>query len=387
MKKRMLLKVAALLMVLLQLTSLMSGCLLIRPDKLASLFEEAVSGAFEGVSVPEVQESSQQSSSAEMQSGQQSGESSAPEQQSSEMSQQSSEAAQPAPAAEGEIDPLFWEVSSDSFSGKVYLFGSIHAAREDAYPLPEHIRNAFDASDALAVECDTIEFEKSTSRQIASLRAMAYLDGTTIADHISPENYEKAVALLTQLDAYVPQYDIYKPCMWTSAMDSYIIEKAGLSYDFGLDNNLMQQAKSIGKQVLEIESVEFQYGMLGGFSDGLQELMLEDYLYDGALDEQAEGLKELYEEWSKGNASALIDDADEDDMAEMTEEERALYVEYNTQMLTNRNARMADAAESYMRRGMKVFLVVGSAHMVGDEGIVKLLRDRGFTVTEYRGRY
>ena len=48
---------------------------------------------------------------------------------------------------------------------------------------------------------------------------------------------------------------------------------------------------------------------------------------------------------------------------------------------------MADAAESYVKRGMNVFLVVGSAHMLGSGGIVELLRARGYEVTEYQNRY
>lgn len=49
-------------------------------------------------------------------------------------------------------------------------------------------------------------------------------------------------------------------------------------------------------------------------------------------------------------------------------------------MLTDRNKGMADKAEEYMNDGKKVFFMAGAAHMYGDDGIVQLLKDRGYTV-------
>jgi len=56
-------------------------------------------------------------------------------------------------------------------------------------------------------------------------------------------------------------------------------------------------------------------------------------------------------------------------------------------MLENRNVRMTDAVESYIKRGMTVFMVVGTSHMVDKIGIVNSLRERGYTVTEHADRY
>ena len=357
MKSRKFLKITALLLALFQLTSVLSGCLPISPG-IASMLEDALSQA------SEQHEDEQQEPPAQSSETEPSGESS---------------------AADSAVNPLFWEISSEKYSGRVYLFGSIHAARADTYPLPEHIMEAFDSSDALAVECDTVAFEEDQNRQMNALRSIAYLDGTTIRDHLSEQNYADAVELLRSLDLYASQYDYYKPALWTSILDSHIVALAGLNYDRGLDEFFIRRAKESGMEMLEIESVEFQYDMLGGFSDRLQELMLEDYLAEDALEDQAEGLKQLYESWACGDPSGLFDESD--DSSQIPEADRVYYDEYTEKMLTERNTRMADAAESYVKRGMNVFLVVGSAHMLGSGGIVELLRARGYEVTEYQNRY
>ncbi len=359
-------RLTAAALVLFQLMALLSGCLVINPD-LTSAIGSALSQA---ISEQRRQESSQTETGSAAENSDKSGSEQSPEQSG-------------APSQSG-IDPLFWELTSAKHSGKVYLFGSIHAARDDAYPLPEHILRAFESAEALAVECDTIAFEDDTDQQVAALRSIAYLDGTTIYDHLSEDNYYRAVELLRNHGLYAEQYNYYKPMLWTSILDSYIVDQAGLDYERGLDDYLMRRAKQSGKEIIEIESVEFQYAMIGGFSDRLQELILEGYLEDGALDRQVESLRLLYEAWARGDAKELSGESDDGDIPA---EERKYYEEYNTKMLTERNIRMADAAESYLKRGMTVFLVVGSAHMLDDGGIVRLLRERGYTVTEHENRY
>jgi len=288
---------------------------------------------------------------------------------------------------ESSIDPLFWEVTSEQYSGKVYLLGSMHACTADTYPLPAHIMEAYSGSEAVAVECDILEFENNMAQQVSAMQYIMYSDGTKIADHLSEESYNSAVARLKELGIYSTQFDRYKPMMWSSLIEGEIVEKAGLSYDYGVDSYLLAKAKIDGKTVLQIESVEYQYSMMGGFSDGLQELLLQDYLPEDAVETQTEIMKSLYDGWKMGDFSVLSNEISEEELAELTEEEKVYLEEYLASMIDERNVRMTDAAESYVKRGMTVFLTVGAAHMVDENGIVNALRERGYTVTEHGGRY
>lgn len=273
--------------------------------------------------------------------------------------------------------PLFWEVNGKNGEGRLYLLGSIHAADDSAYPLRRSITDAFSSSDALAVEADIVAFESDLSAQIKCMKEIMYLDGTTIADHVPKRIYDDAVALLKQHDLYAQQYDYYKPVLWTSVMDNIIVGMAGLDSSKGIDRHFLERAKKEGKEILEVESALFQYQMLGAFSDGLQSYMLQSYVEDTTFEEQAEDLKSLYENWKAGNPIEEGDDQDE----ELTSEEKALMLEYNKAMLTDRNSGMADKAMEYLRSGKTVFFVVGAAHMTGDSGIVAILREKGCSIT------
>ena len=72
------------------------------------------------------------------------------------------------------------------------------------------------------------------------------------------------------------------------------------------------------------------------------------------------------------------------DVSEYTAEEIAMMTEYNNELLTARNTKMAMAAQQFLDGGKRVFFVVGAAHMIGDDGIVSLLEYNGYSITVCR---
>ena len=136
-------------------------------------------------------------------------------------------------------------------------------------------------------------------------------------------------------------------------------------------------------EINEVESMEFQMSMFNDFSDELVELMLAQYAETNAIEEQTKEIKNLYEKWKTGTMSSedVSDEADID-MDSLTEEQKALLDEYNKSMLTDRNAGMTEKLIEYMKGDKTAMLVVGSAHFLGDDGIISLLQKQGITVTK-----
>lgn len=272
-----------------------------------------------------------------------------------------------------------WEVTSKDSKGKLYLFGSIHAADDSIYPLPSFVTEAFDKSDYLAVECDIVAFENDFKKQLEMSTSLAYTDGTTIKDHIDEETYDKLKKILSDNDSYLSVYDSMKPAMWISLLDNIVMKKSGLSSDNGLDANFLNKAKKVKKKILEVESVEFQMAMLNGFSDDTTNLLLKSYTTQ-TLDEQAKSLNELYTAWKSGDIDTLYRIGGGSVDASVSTKEKELYNEYNKQMLTNRNNGMVTKAQQYLSENKKCFYVVGAMHMVGKDGIVEQLKAKGYDV-------
>lgn len=313
---------------------------------------------------------------------------------------------------ENKATPLFYHVTGPE-GQEMWLLGTIHIGDERTGFLPQEIYDAFEASDALALECDIEAFDElaeedeQIQEQISEL--YFYSDGTTAEDHIVTEElYEDAVRMLKATGNYNYNSKMLKISIWGSSIDNFLLDQAHtLTSDKGVEHRLTKLAHEQDKPILEVESSLFQIGMQTGYSDHLQEFLLYSSMASGAI-ENWEGTQELYDLWCAGDEAALIEKLTEDetweiseddfDMEELTEEELQevndilakkdeynpellkIQEEYVTAMESSRNAGMLEVAKGYLESGDVVFYAVGLAHLLAKDGLVNTLREAGYTV-------
>ncbi len=269
--------------------------------------------------------------------------------------------------------PLLLEVSKEGTENKLYLFGSIHAGDESLYPLPDYVLNAYQNSDAIAVEFDLVEFTKDLSNQMQLLSQFVYTDGTKITDYIENDTYTKGVALLKSAGLYTSMMDHYKPIMWQSLLENVAMIDAGLNENYGIDQYFLKLAKSNNKNIIELESAEYQYNMLLGFDMDMQVYLLEESIKQ--MDEAKENMIALYDLYKKGNKEDLEKLVFEEETSDSYTEQ------YNNELITVRNQNMTKALEKTFVEGKNVFCTVGLAHIIGEGGIADLLEEKGYIVT------
>ena len=164
--------------------------------------------------------------------------------------------------------------------------------------------------------------------------------------------------------------------------DSLLMEQLGADINLGIDRHLLEKAKENQKPILEIESAASQYQLLAGFSDELQAWLLESSVEMCQSPDLARiDMNLMMDLWASGNEqafSAYLAGSDET----MTDEEQALYEEFNQAMLTNRNLQMAEFARDALLSGEEIFICVGAAHVIGEGSITQLLAQQGYTVEQ-----
>jgi len=283
-------------------------------------------------------------------------------------------------AQAGESTPLLWEVTDEN-GHTLYLFGTIHMAEETLYPLPGAVMEAFEASDALALELDitTAALEMMLLPEYA--QTMYLPQGDSIANHLSADVLERAAAFLEEAGYPTSMLQGYTPMGWYSLIEAELSADCALSPDYGVDMHLATMAKEREMPLLEVESAQLQLQLLGGFSDELYDLMIDSMLM--ATDLYAEQLEMMYEFWRRGNETMLTY-MTVGSTAGLSEEEEALMEGYNDELITKRNASMTDFAQASLESGDTVFMAVGAGHMVGQDGIVSQLRQRGYTVKKIK---
>ncbi len=283
------------------------------------------------------------------------------------------------PQAESTASPLLYRVT-DQQGNTLWLFGSIHVGLESYYPLPDYVLDAFDGSDALAVEVDIMAVEWNFLQQAQLLQLFVYTDGSTIESHLPQETYSRAVQILQENEMYNESMDYYMPAFWWSTIESLSYEKMGAQASLGVDRHMLKRARNDGKTVREVESAEFQYALMADFSPELQQFLLEQAIatYDH-MDEAAGDIRQMMELWAAGDEEAFAAYLAEDGQI-ADPQEQLLYDEYTTALVVNRNQTMTEYAEDALASGEEVFICVGAAHIVGEGAIAENLRQLGYQV-------
>ncbi len=268
-----------------------------------------------------------------------------------------------------------WEVTSKDSKGKLYLFGSMHYGDKSLYPLPSKATDAYDECDCIAVEVNAIVTDDNVSYYGAT-----YADGTSFADHYGNDIYEKLKKMLVDNHKYIPQLDYMIPNVWMAEIDQIVMSKSGLSRDYGIDTYFIKSAEKDNKEILEVESAEFQAQLSSKFSSDFTDYDIKTYA-NTSIEDKVKSMLEEYEIYMAGDMDALMSRDDADETVELTKDEKEALERYYQVMLTDRNANMVEKAEQYLKENRKCFYVVGAAHMGGDDGMVELLKKKGYTVT------
>ncbi len=297
----------------------------------------------------------------------------------------------PSPDKENEgATPLLYHVTGAD-GQEMWLFGTIHVGDDRTGSLPQELYDAFAASDALAIECNTKEFDEQVDKdeELSAKVSDCYFygDGSLAKDHITDEElYDDAISMAKASGDHHANVPYLKPYMIGSGLDGFYLRLGyHLTSDKGAESRLMLLAEEQEKPILEVESSLFQIQMMTGYSDALQEQLLKENVYADP-EEYWKSVDELYALWCAGDEAALIEEL-KDDTSELTEEELVLYEEYNKAMMTDRNDGMLNVARQYLESGDVVFYAVGLAHLLDENnGLVFTLRDAGYTVTlvEYK---
>ena len=271
--------------------------------------------------------------------------------------------------------PELWRVEAEN--GRfIYLFGSIHLGDESMYPLPDYVMDAYDSCKTLLVEC-LIDKEFSDEEIYQMLRPTIYQKGT-IRDYVSAETYEAAKKVLQDYGVYDEYLDYYKPVMWESMLSDAIYEAAGITGDFGVDQWFIDRARAENKTIVELESAQKQYEWLGGFSDQLQEVILESLTEPYYVENNAFAItKFTLPMWKAGT----LNENNNFDYTGLEGKYLAAQKEYDQVILIDRNIKMAEKLNGFLLTKNRGFVVVGASHISGEGSLVELLKDYGYTVT------
>jgi uncharacterized protein len=208
--------------------------------------------------------------------------------------------------------------------------------------------------------------------------AMAmYGDGITLDQKLPAVLMEKVRARLARYQ--FPQQVALKMKPWMLGHTLLLLEAKRRGYDPELASEfyLLGYAGAAHKEILGLETLSEQFAIFDRMSQAQQQAFLEQTLSELEGSRFEARLKALFDAWANADARAL-----EDELQYEKTRDSVFASILLPRLIDERNRAMADRIADIARSGPKSFVAVGALHLVGKEGIVELLRRRGFVVRQ-----
>jgi uncharacterized protein YbaP (TraB family) len=252
----------------------------------------------------------------------------------------------------------------------VYLLGSLHVLKSDAYPLPKAINEAYSLSQKVVFETDLAAMTDPAVQ--GKMMAMGlYPEGQTLFQNISDEMQSSLKEKMTNLGMPMEHFARFRPWFMAVSLTLMELQRLGFSIEYGIDIHFYGKAGMDEKEIGFLEPVDFQLELLGKMNARDQKAFLGQTLKD--LDIAAQMADDMLKYWKKGDADnlyALLFKSFED------------YPQIENRLIGQRNRQWVKKIEEMMAEEKNMFIIVGAGHLVGPGSVVALLKQKGYRVKQ-----
>ena len=130
---------------------------------------------------------------------------------------------------------LFWEIKSGDKT--VYMFGSIHIAKSDFYPLPKAVEAAYQRAEVLAVELDASD--PGLQQKLAP--HVTYAPPDKLQNHVTEATWKQ---LSDTVGPNAQAMQSLKPVIVATALSLSMLQQLGYDTESGIDLHFIRQAKA-----------------------------------------------------------------------------------------------------------------------------------------------
>ncbi|CAM4005014.1 TraB/GumN family protein [Flavobacterium sinopsychrotolerans] len=250
---------------------------------------------------------------------------------------------------------LLWEISGNGLSKSSYLYGTIHMICGNDYLLSDKTKKAFTASDNLVLEVNL-----SDPKELSVAQQLAY-GKEPLSKTLSPEQLNDLDALLQKRTGMtVKQVDKFS----LMTVISLITMKSFGCVDIkSYEMEFIAMAKESDKSVTGFETLQAQMDFLSkGYSDAEMITMLQESNDDTT--------KKMVQNYIQENLPELYKDITAPKV--MNEKARKWLLDVRNE---NWVVKMPD-----MMKDKSTFFAVGAAHLLDEQGVINLLRKKGYIV-------
>ena len=264
--------------------------------------------------------------------------------------------------------PAIWRVADRN--SEIWLFGTVHL-------LPPHVRwrsrafdDAFNAAGTIFLEVDR------NARPRRGLGAVIKLLGrnanyATLSSLLGARDTGRLAHAAAKLGVPPETLEPLRPWLASIRLSLTNIKSQGFEPQSGVDRIIAGMAAAAGKRLGYLETVEEQFEIFASLSPPAEKAFLMATVQQ--IESGSGGVTELVAAWAEGDTGTFNRQFRETLGGDFPELRNALFI--------NRNRRWTEQIARMMAGSGKALIAVGAGHLAGKDGVVGLLRAKGYKVT------
>jgi uncharacterized protein YbaP (TraB family) len=282
--------------------------------------------------------------------------------------------------AQGKYQSLMWEISGNGLAKPSYLYGTMHISGKMAFHLGDPFYEAIENCDVVALELEPEAwlkaiFEDNTASSFARSNVNWMTDngfGYEYDDEL-PALREQFL-LDTDFASTVKATMMYDPAILNYLLFRYgdYGFQADFEEDTWLDMYIYQTGKKLGKRTLGLETYQqSDFFIRKARKEELKERDFREY-DEGDLRRMDELQKEFEPAYRREDLDLI------DSLNKLTSSPA-----FDKYILVERNKVFIQNIDSVLNAGQSIFAGMGCAHLPGKDGVIELLRAKGYSVKPY----
>jgi uncharacterized protein YbaP (TraB family) len=250
------------------------------------------------------------------------------------------------------------------------VLGSIHTLRASDYPLAPAIMDAYRDSKALVMEIDLNEME-SPDVQAEMLQSAALPEGKSLEQIVGPVRYARAQSLIRDVGLDLSMFNGHAPWFVAEAVSQLQLAQLGFDPQSGVEMFFMARSRDDGKSVSGLETAHEQLMIFASMPLETQA----NYMMSSL--EQAHDLPKQVNEmvlaWRRGDTSWFQAEIKSD-----LGKDPAIY----QSLVVARNRKWISKIEAMLDDDKNYLIIVGTAHLVGPDSVIELLKKDGIRAAQ-----
>lgn len=275
---------------------------------------------------------------------------------------------QPSMERAADSKTLLWEISGKGLKTPSYFFGTMHILCPEDAKLSASLQKLLGQIKQLYFEVDI----DNMVEMFGSMKAMNMQDSTRLQDLLSPEDYARVKTYFEDKSPLpFSMIENYKPMLLSGMIEEQMLPCKSTN---GMELVILNESTKLKLDAKGLETMAFQAGLFDSIP------------YKEQADELVKSIDSIGTQ--RGEIDTLLQtyrSQDIEAIGKLTSGAEGAEGKYMDLLLDGRNKNWVAQFDSIAAKGSTLF-AVGAGHLPGQNGVLELLRKKGYTVTALKNK-